>query len=261
MEYNAPLCEEDMIRVVALLGEVCAHEGEYAEKKSLLIDGMCRLAGADAWVWGVFVQLRPGEFPSYMLHLHGGFTEETLARYFDALAHPDTARFTVPFAKLMEEKKCHLTRYRQQYTEEEDYAVSEARKAWERAEIEPGILSCRPINPTTLSTVGIYRRPGREAFTERESRMVHILLSEVPWLHERGWSAEDVAPVQALSPRRCTVLNLLVQGRNRDEIAAHLAISRHTVNDYVKDLFLHFGVHSQPELIARFQSGDAGDVP
>ncbi len=260
MSGGSRLSEEDTISIVSLVSEVCGHDGELQEKKSMLLEGLCRLVAADAWVWGIFVQLTPGDFPSYILHLHGGFDEERLAKYLEALAHPDTASFTAPFARLMQEKGCHLTRFRQQYTDEEKYQGSAVQKAWQMAGIEPGILSCRPTNPTTLSTVGIYRSPGREAFSERESRIVHILLSEVPWLHERGWSPEDAEPIPALSPRQCTVLNLMVQGRSRPEIAEHLGISPHTVNDYAKAVFQHFGVHSQPELIARFQNGDAGDV-
>ncbi len=45
------------------------------------------------------------------------------------------------------------------------------------------------------------------------------------------------------------------------EHPAHLNLSIHTVDGYVKDVFRHFKVHSQPALIARFQNGDGGDTP
>ncbi len=251
----------DLHEIVTLLGEVCEDPGGHAEKKRLLLDGICRLTGADAWVWGLFVQLTPGDFPSYVLHLHGGFDEHCLAKYLQALEHPDNARFTAPMAALLAEKRCHITRFRQQFGFEKEYLGSDNQRAWSSANIEPGILSCRPLNPSTLSTVAIYRRPGAAAFTPRESRIAHIMLSEVPWLHEQGWSAAPASSIPALSPRSCTVMNFLVQGRSRREIAEHLALSPHTVDGYVKELFRHFNVHSQPELIARFQHGDGGDLP
>ena len=54
-------------------------------------------------------------------------------------------------------------------------------------------------------------------------------------------------------------LALLVQGYKRDQIADHLKLSLHTVNDYVKAVFKHFGARSQAELMVRFQAGDGGD--
>ncbi len=52
-----------------------------------------------------------------------------------------------------------------------------------------------------------------------------------------------------LVPRHRTVLNLLGDGWNRKKIVGHLGISLNTVHGYVKDIFKHFGVHSQPELL------------
>ena len=258
--HPAFLTENDLRSIVTLLGEVCSDPGGHADKKRLLLDGICRLVDAQAWVWGLFVQLTPGEFPSYILHLHSGFDEENLASYFQALAHPDSLRFTAPMARLIEEKRSHVTRFRQQFGIEQEYLGSDNQRAWNAAGIDPGILSCRPIDPTTLSTVAIYRRIGGPAFTERESRIVHILLSEVPWLHEQGWSAERASTIPALTPRYCTVLNFLVHGRSRKDIAAHLGITPSTADSYVKDVFRHFHVHSQAALIARFLNGDGGDM-
>lgn len=257
---NHGLSREDALAIVELLGEVCVLQGDHTAKKRLLLEGICRLTRGDAWVWGLFVQLEAGGFPSYILHLHGGFTEEHLAAYLRAMEHPGNARFTAPFARLVEEKRGHVTRFRQQHGMEEAYQGSDVQAAWQRAGIEPGILSCRPLDARTLSTVAIYRRPGAEAFTERESRIAHILLSEVPWLHSQGWDLPEVAAIPDLSPRRCTIMNFLVQGATREQIAEKLRLSPHTVADYVKEIYRHFGVHSQPELIAHFQNGDGGDA-
>ena len=43
-----------------------------------------------------------------------------------------------------------------------------------------------------------------------------------------------------------------VRGTPRKEIAADLGLSLHTVNDHLKQIYRHFGVRSQVELVARF---------
>jgi len=255
-----PLGHAEARAIVALLGEVCSHSGGHAQKKRHLLDGLCRLVDAQAWVWGLFVQLEPGTFPSYTLHLHGGFDDAGVAGFLRAQEHPETARFTEPFARALQEKRTHITRMRQQLAPEEAYLGSENRKAWQAAGIDPGILSCRPIDPFTFSTVGIYRRANAPLFSERDLRLAHIILSEVPWLHELGWPDDRAASIPELSPRLCTVLNFLIHGRNRDEIAENLSLSRHTVDTYSKEIYRHFGAHSQAELMARFQNGNGGDV-
>jgi len=41
----------------------------------------------------------------------------------------------------------------------------------------------------------------------------------------------------------------------------HLLGEVSMIDGYVKDVFRFFHVHSQPELIAKFQNGDGGDAP
>lgn len=171
------------------------------------------------------------------------------------------ARLTAPFAALLAEKQSHLTRLRQQTDPGNGFAESEARHLWRASGAEPGILSLRPIDATTVGAAGVYRRPGRPFFTQRESRIAHILFTEVPWLHGRLDANDEASVVPALSPRRRTILNLLLDGQSRRRIAEHLGVSVHTANEHVKEVYRHFGAHSQAELIRRFTSGDGGDGP
>lgn len=57
---------------------------------------------------------------------------------------------------------------------------------------------------------------------------------------------------QPLSPRQRQTLELLLAGNAEKQIAARLAISRHTVHVYVKSLYKCFGVCSRAELLARW---------
>jgi DNA-binding NarL/FixJ family response regulator len=65
----------------------------------------------------------------------------------------------------------------------------------------------------------------------------------------------DVAAVdnrgRQLTRRELEVLNLLVEGRRQEEIAAQLGISQKTVATHIQNLLGKFGVHSRAELIAR----------
>jgi DNA-binding CsgD family transcriptional regulator len=55
-----------------------------------------------------------------------------------------------------------------------------------------------------------------------------------------------------LSPRQRQTLELLLAGNAEKQIAARLAISRHTVHVYVKSLYKRFDVNSRPELLAKW---------
>lgn len=88
--------------------------------------------------------------------------------------------------------------------------------------------------------------------------MAHILLSELPWLHDEGWPQDRGASIPRLSPRLRIVLNLLLDGRTRKEMASSLSLSEHTIAQYQKAIYSHFGVNSQTTLLRRFQMGDGG---
>lgn len=59
-----------------------------------------------------------------------------------------------------------------------------------------------------------------------------------------------------LSPRQRQTLAHLLNGDSEKQIAAKLALSRHTVHVYVKELYRHFGASSRAELLARWVKTD-----
>jgi DNA-binding NarL/FixJ family response regulator len=61
----------------------------------------------------------------------------------------------------------------------------------------------------------------------------------------------DPSPYE-LPPRARQVLACLLEGDGDKQVAARLAISGHTVNQYAKAIFQHFGVRSRAELLARW---------
>ena len=66
----------------------------------------------------------------------------------------------------------------------------------------------------------------------------------------------DLAGTHHLPPRQRQVLELLLEGLADKEIAERLGISRHTVNQYTKQIYRRFGVTSRAVLMARLPGGE-----
>jgi DNA-binding NarL/FixJ family response regulator len=55
-----------------------------------------------------------------------------------------------------------------------------------------------------------------------------------------------------LSPQLQAVLAMLLEGDREKQLAARLGLSRHTVHDYIKVVYRHFGAQSRAELMGYF---------
>jgi DNA-binding CsgD family transcriptional regulator len=55
-----------------------------------------------------------------------------------------------------------------------------------------------------------------------------------------------------LAPRHIQTLCLLLAGQSEKEVATELALSQHTVHNYVKTIYRRFEVSSRGELLAQF---------
>jgi DNA-binding CsgD family transcriptional regulator len=245
--------------MIRLVGEVAELRGEHVAKKRYLMEGLCKLIDADAWVWALSCQRKPTEPQVYVSAHNGGFTDQSFTKLLEAIEHPEMIDITAKFFTEVNQENAHLTRRRYQITDQETFLRSEAHLAWKAANIGPTILSMRPLDSESASTIALYRFYGRREFTARESRIAHIILNEVPWLHLQGWSEDRGASVPKLSRRLRLTLNLLVSGQNQKQIAQNMGISIGTVQGYVKEVYRHFGLHSQAELMNRFLTGDGRD--
>lgn len=253
------LVETDVRAMVRLLGEVVSSREDHAGMKRLLMEGLGRLVKADAWIWCLGCDVEAGKMPVYLSMAHGGFDEARYAGMLRAAAHPDLIWISEAAIREMRQKNSQVTRQREQFAGENELAVSGIATHMKEADIGPFIIVMRPIDERSVSTLGLYRRGNEPAFTERECRLAHIVLSEVPWLHEQGWPEDRGSSVPRLSRRRLVVLNMLLEGRNRKQIAQALSLSEHTVASHQKVIYTHFGVNSQSALMHRFRQGDGGD--
>jgi DNA-binding CsgD family transcriptional regulator len=255
---DSTLSEADVRRMVRLLGEVIAAPGDLSEKRHLLMDGLCILINATAWVWSMS-EFHPDKPPSSVGLIHGGFDEARFACYLEAINHPAMEAVSRPSSLELQKKGVHLTRTRRQMDPESLLDQSDAAPFWEKTDIGPLIMSLRPMEGGGVNAIRIYRTLAEPQFDDRESKIAHIILSEVPWLHFQAFPNQPSREITNLYPRHRTVLNCLCEGWSRKKIADHLGLSVNTVHGYAKVVFKHFGVHSQSELLARLTQGDGGD--
>lgn len=254
------ISEDDVRVIVRLLGEVAVREGTLNDKRVALMAGLVELIDADAWIWGVPAHTVPGEHPALAVMLKGGFTDAEYGALLRALEHPDMGPLQEGFAREMVAQDGQITRLRQQIVSDEDFLTTEVAPLWKAANFGPLILSARPKAEGQGSAIGIYRHHDRPAFTGRESKIAHIILSEVAWLHESLPMLPD-EEVVSLSPRLRQVMNCLLVGKSRKEIALQLGLPVHTLGDYIKQIYQRFGVQSHPALLRKFFIGDGGDTP
>lgn len=256
---DQPLDEQDVRDLIRLLGKVIAAKGDQTGKRRLVMDGLCRLIGADAWAWSL-VHMEIGSAPRQVVFLHEGIPDDRIAPFLHSLEHEDLQRDLNQFVHEAVILRKPLTRRDGQL-----FPVwpenSEALRIWvEEARFRSFILMAWPLGTGGFSGIGIYRDADRPHFGPREARLAHIVLTEIPWLHEDGWGVDRGVSLGELPPRPREILSLLVQGRARKQIANDLGLSIHTVHGYVRDLYRHFGVNSHLELINRFTRGDGGDL-
>jgi DNA-binding CsgD family transcriptional regulator len=98
-------------------------------------------------------------------------------------------------------------------------------------------------------------------FTNHDRQLLDILQHGLDWLYRAEESAHaKLNRASALSPRLRQTLELLLAGRTERQVAQKMNLSIHTVHDYVKALYAHFGVSSRNELLTRWmQTG--GQLP
>jgi DNA-binding CsgD family transcriptional regulator len=120
-------------------------------------------------------------------------------------------------------------------------------------------LTVRQISEDGVSSISLSRKPGRPVFSARERKIAHIVLTEIPWLHENAPALET--PVNGLSPRQRATLIHLADGLPRRAIAQQLRLSQHTVDGYVKAIYQHYRVNSRATLMRRFAMIGGEEVP
>ncbi|MEM1329688.1 MAG: LuxR C-terminal-related transcriptional regulator [Planctomycetota bacterium] len=232
-----------------------------AERKRVLIEDLVEMVGGTAWMWTTSTGFRPGDTPMTVGFMSGGFSEKQLGIIMEASQDLDAPMPENPPMIAALEPWRHVTRSRTDLVpDEEFYEHAQWQLYREPAGTDHYLFSLFPLQDGYVSGIGIHRKPGMADFTPRERRIVHLVVSEIDWLHRADLPVSNAETTMELSPRLRVVFALLLQGWNRKQIAEHLGLTANTVAGYQKQVYRRFRVNSQPELMSRFAAGDGGDV-
>lgn len=243
---------ENARAMVRLVADTAMHGNTAVAKKRFLLTGLSRMVNTDAWGWALSCQMEPGAPQVYVSYVNYGLSDERFTRKMAAYSHPEMARIAQPIFDEVARTGRTVTMARHQIDPEDTASRGEIGELWKAADIGPILLSYTPLDEKSASGIALFRRIGEPDFTDREIAITHIVLTEVPWLHQMGWPEDMGATVPRLTPKQRIVLNLLLDGLPREAIAGQMEISRHTLDDYVKDVFRHFSVSSHAQLMRRF---------
>lgn len=251
-QQHTAMAEEDIREMVRLLGEVAALDGDHIARKRFLMEGLCALIEVDTWIWAVSQPIKPGGVQAYSGILHGGLDDRRYAKLLQAIEHAGMRPVAAPFYQRLFERGITTTMSRDEIDPDGLSYQGEIGEYWKAADVGSLIMTAQVLEDGCLSGIGIYRRCNDPPFTAREIQIAHIINDSVRWLHLLGWPEDRHATIPKLPPQQRLILNLLLDGKNRRQIAALTELSTHTVDTYSKQLFRRFEVHSQSELIARF---------
>lgn len=258
---RSPMELADVRAVVQLIGDIAALDAPLADRRRELMDRLTELVNATGWMWTTSTGFRPGQTPMTVGWLYGGFTERQAGMIMEASQDTEYPMpENPPMIESLKDWK-HVTRSRRDFIGDDAFY---RHPQWELYRKPCGsdhyLFSLYPINKDYLSGIGIHRQPGEPDFTTRERRIVHVVTSEVRWLHRSDLPEDLREDPLDLTPRSRVVLGQMLQGWNRKQIAASLGISPTTTAGYQKQIYRHFNVSSQAQLLARFIAGDGGDA-
>lgn len=250
----------DVERIVRLLGEVAGMRASIAERRRAIMQGIAQLVEADVWVW-VHSRISPGDTAQTVFQmLDGGWTDDVeRGRFITALNDRqiadmgNTGLFHRP----------HTTKLRQECLSENQPEQRPVLQRWSQMSgLREGIFSVYPLDTAHHSAIGFYRRNGGAAFGERQRRIVHLITSQIDWLHR----ADTEVPgnndrLLSLTPRQREILIHLLGGASRKEIAARINLSEHTIADYTKVIYRALDVNSRAELSSLFMAGGTVEEP
>jgi DNA-binding CsgD family transcriptional regulator len=126
------------------------------------------------------------------------------------------------------------------------YSSSLVRATGNRCNIDDTMYSRRKLpQPGWAHFIAVNRGWKNKQFSARDRLIVNLLHRELG----RLWSQIDTGPLIALPPRLRQTLDLIFSGYSEKEMGASLNVSTHTVHDFARRLYRHFGVTGRNGLL------------
>jgi DNA-binding CsgD family transcriptional regulator len=221
------------------------------ERKRVLLEGIAEVIDADIWLWSTAVpnQKLAGDAMTTCLIDGGWANDAEQVLVYQTLTNPLMYPAQLPLLDAVKNEQ-YSTFLRHDLLPEDP--ADDAVRTWSKTGFDSLLITIYPLGKDVYSSIGFHRRAGKQAFSERDRTMVHLILQQVEWLHRHGTNTEAKTKVVQLPPRERQVLVFLLSGDSPKEISKKLGISEYTVGDYMKNLHKHFQVNSRGELQAMF---------
>lgn len=223
--------ETGLRRVVRLLANVAASRGDLDGKRAAVLDGLARLVEAEFWMWKCQAV---GAAISPVREAWNVVSGETFPGNGIPLENFEGGRSVLSGFRLPAET---------------------AMMSHDRI-----IAAQRTVEPDNRSMLALGRFPRSQPFSLQEFDLVELVFDEIPWLFAERPNPNLETRRFRIPGKPRMVLNLLLEGWGRKQIADRLHLSENTVAGYSRDLYRQFGVHSQVELMRHFSSGDGGNI-
>jgi DNA-binding CsgD family transcriptional regulator len=255
---SSRLTEADYRAIYQILGECQEVGDDVAVWLRHFYAGLARLIDADVVMGGEMGGLPDGPLRTLGVTDWGfeaGFHREG---WLEALEWFDRDPLEHPiFRSLVDRlhRQSGATLPRRQLVEDGDWYRSEAFDVIHRtAGTDATLHSFLPVPQThgDYSGMILNRALRRRGFDEREQRLVAFAHAELTPSIGRSLARFDEPRPSDLAPRVRAVLRCVLEGDGDKQIAGRLNLSRHTVNQYLKTLYRHFGVCGRGELLARW---------
>jgi len=245
---------ETLVCIVAEASDPTATVTWLARKQQLL-ERLARLIEADVWIWNL------GAISPYvhgaaapLNFVDGGWDNRSqrAAAIAQMLDPGEQSHFLQPVSEAVRTAQPR-TFVRSDLIPDELWSTEGNR--WRETGLDDFVLSVQPLSPETFSSVVFYRRIGRPAFHGRERQLVGLAVGQVRWLHRHGVELRKIRHAVGLAPRTREALVHLLAGESKKGVAALMGISEHTVGDYLKQIYKHFGVRGRAQLFAVMVNG------
>lgn len=237
--------QQDLLETVRLLGLVSTPEiKEVTERRRILAEGLCRLAGARTYFWSIGTRAPDGT-TRLQLFLNGGW--EAIPQ----LPLPLKKRLNSPevLTTTASPKEQAKTGWGMTWLSTNSDPTA-ALQSLDACPAGKNLYSLRELNKNTFSYLGFRNHHLDQPFQARERRLVHLVLQNIEWIHHPDTVNVERGTVLQLNWRQRQVLTRLLKGKSRKSIAADLNLSEHTIIDYIRQIYRKLNVRNRSELLS-----------
>lgn len=231
-------------------------EQPIADRKRALCEGIASIIRAEAWIWASAQCSEDGAEQASVIYRDGGWQDEReRAQVLGTIVHPRHQPTCIGEVREAINRRVCITRCRPQLFDEAAWWASPTGKAWRAAGYDEFLMSAWPANQDEFNWIGFYRRIGWPPFEEQDRVVAHAVFSQSGWIRNDCATPGGCDQLALLSPRERQVLQLLLGGDSRKQVASKLSLSPHTVSDHLKEIYRKLGVATRGELLSKFIPG------